>query len=194
MEPTARRPFAFLAASVGWRVDMSASDRVSDWQVAGIAASEGAVLCVGGFSVFYFSSRSARFSDMFILPRGGLGLTFGAGGVSLPNLGIPGQDSRSSRRFDLEYSPIHARQPFSAEDLHGAVGTLLGGGVSAIGGHDWVWITARTLSRGTLFEHQPCHGYVAGVHAGGTTMVGVWICMTFAANAIGDSVNPNITI
>ena len=25
-------------------------------------------------------------------------------------------------------------------------------------------------------------------------MVGVWICMTFAANAIGDSINPNITV
>lgn len=163
---------------------MGASTRARDWEVAGIAASEMVIGLGGGISYFYFRSREARFSDVFGLPRVGAGLTWGAGGVSLPG-----------RDFDLPWTRIRCARPFSAEDLHGSAGGVRGGGISAIAGYDWVWISSRNIGSGLLnFGPTGCHGAVAGVHVGGGWTWGVWLGLTMSANAFGGIFNPNITI
>jgi hypothetical protein len=113
--------------------------------------------------------------------RGGAGLAFGAGGVSLP-----------TSNYDLPYTRIPCARAFSAEDLHGSVGSISSGGVSALAGYDWVRITSRMVGSGTMnFGPISCNGFVAGVHVGGGWMWGVWLGLTTSANAIGYTLNPN---
>ncbi len=112
---------------------MGKDTKADDWRFAGVLSLGASIGLAGGGWVFSFKSNKACHQEDFVLLAAG----FGTPGISV-DVSLPDFNTN-----DLGWTPIRCARPFSASDLHGAVGDVLSVGAAIGVGYSRIIIAAK---------------------------------------------------
>jgi len=156
--------------------------KATDWKMAFIGGAAGFDGGGGLLFVYHLESFSLQVREFFCFGALGVGLGGNASGTDALNL------------LGLNYSDLNVFKPFSVNDLHGAGGRLISGGLSFPGkgvaskilmNSGWGMVEAMRLD-GKLFSSSGL-AVTAGSTKGGNAALGLWFSVTLTPKSINES-------